>query len=217
MTLARRLAVLLLPALLAAAPAVARGDATDPAGPPALTDSEKAVLERVETYWNGIRTLRARFLQESPEGLVQGTVYLRKPGHMRVAYDPPTRILIVANGRHLIYHDAAVDQVSYLDPAETPLGLLLEETIAFSDPAVTVTAVEETPEQVAVTAVQAADPGSGSLTLVFATDPLRFHQWRVRDAQGTETVVTLEHLQTGVTLSAALFRFRPPKRSGRDD
>ena len=45
-------------------------------------------MPEVEKYFNSIRTLQARFVQSNPNGcVVQGTLYLRRPGRMRFEYD----------------------------------------------------------------------------------------------------------------------------------
>ena len=196
------IAALLLPPLPAAA--------ADDTGP----GEEAAMLERVESYYNSIRSLRARFTQNSPQGVVQGTVYLRKPGNMRVEYDPPSQILLVANGNQLVYYDGEVDQVSYVSPEETPLWLLLRNEVSFAADSIDVLDVHRTRGVIEITVARADDPGAGQLTLVFDADPLLFRQWRGVDPQGTETAVTLHSLQTGVSLSDALFRFQRPGNGG---
>ena len=47
-------------------------------------------VPEVEQYFNSIRTLQARFVQSNPNGtVVQGTLYVRRPGRMRFEYDRP--------------------------------------------------------------------------------------------------------------------------------
>ena len=53
----------------------------------------------IEQYINSIRTFQARFVQSNPNGsIVQGTLYVRRPGRMRFQYDPPSQLKIVADG-----------------------------------------------------------------------------------------------------------------------
>ena len=59
----------------------------------------QAGVPEVEKYFNSIRTLQARFVQSNPNGsVVQGTLYLRRPGRMRFEYDAPSQLKIVADG-----------------------------------------------------------------------------------------------------------------------
>ena len=48
--------------------------------------------------------------------------------------------------------------------------------------AVTVTAIQRLPGQLQVTLVRTDSPGDGSLTLIFADQPLTLRQWTVVDA-----------------------------------
>jgi len=55
------------------------------------TAQDAADLARIEAYLNGVRSLRARFIQSAPNGgISQGVALLQRPGRMRFQYDPPT-------------------------------------------------------------------------------------------------------------------------------
>ena len=72
-------------------------------------------LARIEAYLNGLDTLRASFVQINPDGgTATGELYYERPDKMRLDYDPPSRLLIVANGWKLVYHDRRLEQVSHL-------------------------------------------------------------------------------------------------------
>ena len=63
-------------------------------------------------------------------------------------------------------------------------------------------------------------PSQGSITLVFAEQPLELRRWTVVDAQGLPTHVVLDGIETGVELDDELFvfrnrRFDPGRRSDR--
>src|SRR5687767_3015121 len=52
-----------------------------------------------ERYVNSTRTMQARFVQTNPNGsVVQGTLYVRRPGRMRFEYDAPSQLKVVADG-----------------------------------------------------------------------------------------------------------------------
>ena len=105
----------------------------------ALPDAAHESLARVEAYLNGIDTLRSDFVQINPDGAeMTGELYYARP-KMRLEYDPPSDVLIVANQWQVIYHDRRLKQVSHLLTGSTPLGFLLEDDIRLSGD-VTVTA-----------------------------------------------------------------------------
>jgi len=203
-------------ASLVAAAAVAL--AATPAWP-ALPEAAREPVARVEAYLNSIDTLRSSFVQiNSDGGQVTGELYYRRPDKMRLEYDPPSRVLIVADRWQVIYHDRRLKQVSHLLTGSTPLGFLLSEDIEL-DGDVTVTGVEATGGELRVTLVRTDEPSQGSITLVFAEQPLELRRWTVVDAQGLPTHVVLDGVETGVALDDELFVFRNPRFDprGRSD
>ena len=64
----------------------------------AYSDQEKADLDKVSAYLNGIKSLKANFVQLGPDGgMAQGELFLQKPGQIRFEYKPPSPVLIVAS------------------------------------------------------------------------------------------------------------------------
>lgn len=176
-------------------------------GQPAEID-DAAFLEQAATYLNSIDTLQARFLQIDGRGAVaEGDLYIDRPGKMRLAYDPPTPILIVADGYYVIYVDLELAVPSYLDIEDTPAAFLLEPEWSFSDDNVEVRNIERLPGVVEVTAARADDITAGELTFVFSERPLELRQWRVKDAQSQEVTVSLFNTKTGLPLDSTLFTY----------
>ena len=185
--------------------------------PARLTAEQQALVGHIEAYFNGVRTMRARFLQAASTGqMAEGSVVLRRPGRMRIEYDPPVPILIVADGTWLIYHDQKLNQISYLPLGSTPAGILVEDEIDLDGGGLggglTITDFDRAAGVVRLTVVRTASPADGSLTLAFSESPLELRQWRVVDAQGGATTVSLSEVETGIKLDPELFRFVDPRR-----
>lgn len=185
-----------------------------------LTPADETVLDRAEDYLNKVETLTARFLQIAGTGqTTEGDVYMQRPGRLRLEYDDAP-ILLVANGRHLIYVDEHLEQVSYLGLDQTPVGVLLRPAVSFRDADITVTDVRRRDNVAEIDVVQTQDRGAGQLTLVFTEEPFELRQWRVIDAQNTETAVQLYNTRTGVALPGSLFEYSetvdPLNPQGRD-
>jgi outer membrane lipoprotein-sorting protein len=186
---------------------------------PALPEAAREPVARIEAYLNNIDTLRSSFVQINPDGAqVTGEFYYARPDKMRLEYDPPSRVLIVADRWQVIYHDRRLKQVSHLLTGSTPLGFLLSDEIEL-DGDVTVTGLEEEGGELRVTLVRSDEPSQGSITLVFAEQPLELRRWTVVDAQGLPTHVVLDGIETGVALDDELFVFRNPRFDprGRSD
>jgi outer membrane lipoprotein-sorting protein len=194
------------PAAVAAAPDVASPE------PVQLTAQQRRTVERLRAYLNRISTLEARFIQISSNGgFAEGDLYLSRPGRMRFEYDPPAQIVMVADGNFLGYYDLELDQVSYLPLSSTPASFLLRDSITFKD-GVTLTGFERARGMIRVQLAKDDEPELGRLTVVFTERPLALRQWSVVDAQGIETVVTLQNPRFGVDLADDLFYLRDPER-----
>ena len=197
----------------AAVLALVIGGLLGPHAAAALRDADAARSQdvaQIESYLDGLRSLRANFVQINPDGgTATGKLYYERPDKMRLDYDPPSRLLIIANGWRLVYHDRRLKQVSQLFTSSTPLGFLLEDEIRL-DGKVTVTALERRGGELRVTLVQTDEPTQGSITLAFAEQPFELRRWTVVDPQGYGTHVVLEQLETDVRLDDELFVFRNP-------
>jgi outer membrane lipoprotein-sorting protein len=212
------LTALLLAGLVRTPAALAETAAPAPLpAPSAASDARAEVLARVERYLESIRSLKARFVQINPDGgMVSGTIYLQRPGRMRVDYDPPSKVLLVATDWRLIFYDGSIQQVNTIPLAQTPLAVLLAETVRLSGE-VEVTEVREGAETLEIRVVRAGAPDQGSLTLHFATKPLELRSWTVVDAQGLATRVVLEEVKTNLPLDRDLFHWRDPTIFGLPD
>jgi len=179
-----------------------------------LSAQDAEDVRRVETYLDNLKTLRARFLQIDPAGgSAEGTLYLSRPGKLRVDYDPPNPNLLIANGQHLIHFDRALKAPAYLGLESTPAGLLVRDPVKLSGD-VTVAGVERGPGALRISVVQSKDPRAGRITLVFSERPFQLTNWQITDAQGQLTRVALYEPQAGLALDPQLFVFLDPKVFG---
>jgi outer membrane lipoprotein-sorting protein len=182
----------------------------------ALTDAEAAAVKKAEAALNAVTTMKSRFVQVDADGTThEGDLYLSRPGKMRLVYDPPTQMLMVADGVFLIYVDKEMDDVSHIDLNDTPAGLLLKKNLSFSEPGVKLLGVHLGAGTVEITAAQAKDPAAGRLTFVFSENPFELRQWRVIDAQNKEVQVTLMSPAYGVPIDGKLFKYDP--RAGKPE
>jgi len=181
-----------------------------PAGAVPPTPQDQPDLDKLVNYLNSVRSLRARFEQLAPDGGVShGTVWMERPGRMRLQYDPPTPLLLIAGRGEVVFHDFQLNQTSKIGLGRTPLSIILAEKVTFSGP-VTVTDIQRLPNEIQVSVVRTASPGEGLLALVFSENPLYLWQWTVVDAQHKITRVTLSNVQIGGHFDENLFSFNEP-------
>lgn len=200
----RPLAVLVA-LLLAIAPAAAQDQKK-----PELSETDRAMVERVEDYLQSVDTMHAQFLQTSSNGTTaRGEVWLDRPGKLRFEYtDVP--YMLVSNGTLLLYWDQELDQTSYVPISETPLWFLLSEEIDVSE--ADGYFVARVQQDKGTLRLQIVQEGSwinepGSVMLVLESDPMRLKKWRIVDQQGVATEVALLEPNYDVRVDPDLFDF----------
>lgn len=177
----------------------------------ALKLADQLDLGRIQTYLNGIHTMESRFDQVAGDGsTATGTIYILRPGHMRIVYNPPHPILIVATNNQVYYYDAALGQVTWTDLDNTPAWFLLQNTVELGGP-IRIDDVQHTAGAIRVMATETKRPERGRVTMVFSDAPLQLRQWTILDAQNKTVTVTLDSPQFGVPLNPNLFDWQNPQ------
>jgi len=173
----------------------------------ALDPAQTQQVMRVQDYLNSISTLRAQFLQVTSQGqYAQGRFMMARPGRMRIDYDPPTPILIVSDGTWIMYKDKELDQVSFVPLSSTPASIFIGDSVNFFGEDLRITNYSHKAGVIRITVQRTKDPMSGTLTLVFAAQPLMLKKWVVVDSQEISTTVSLMGAEFGVALKDSLFK-----------
>lgn len=181
---------------------------------PAPVSAERTQdLKRLSDYLNGISSIVADFSQVAPDGsLASGKFFLKRPGKMRWQYDPPTPVLMVANGGEMVYYDYDLQQVSHIPLDSTLANFLAQEKIDLTDKFVQIEDLNKTPGMMRLTLKQTDKPEAGKLTLEFSDMPLQLRNMVITDSQGQTTTVALQNAQYGGELDNKLFVFKDPRK-----
>jgi len=168
-------------------------------------------VPEIENYINSIRSAQARFVQSNPNGSVlQGTLYLRKPGRMRFQYDPPSQLKVVADGTQVTLWDPATHDFGQWPIGWTAASFLVKEPLKLSGD-ITVQALNRTADGlIEATIVQTRKPQEGKIIVRFAENPLVLRGWSIIDNRGNRVDVALTQLQTGIQLADSLFKYDGP-------
>jgi outer membrane lipoprotein-sorting protein len=170
------------------------------------SNADRADLNRVSAYMNGIRTLKGSFVQIDPDGQVdEGVFYIDKPGRMRFEYHAPNPVLIVSDGSTIAVANRKLNTVDHYPLWTTPLNLILSDDLNLNNNP-SIAGVSREPGELIVNARAASSKINGNLTLVFSDPELELRQWTIVDAQGLSTTVSLRDLQSGAALDPALFK-----------
>jgi outer membrane lipoprotein-sorting protein len=183
----------------AQAPALAQAPASNPQ------------VAEVERYFNGIRTMQARFVQSNPGGtVVQGTLSVSRPGRMRFEYDPPSQLKIVADGSQVTMWDIANRDFGQWPIGWTAASFLVREPMVLQGGDLTVEKIERTDGMLQLTMSQTRKPNEGKVIVRLGENPMVLRGWSIIDSRGQRVDVSLNGLQTGLPLAASLFKFDGP-------
>ena len=178
----------------------------------ALSGNDMRDLARISNYLNGITTMQGNFVQVGHDGeLSEGEFYMRRPGRIRFEYRPPNPALVVADGVWVGVYDKRLNTLDRYPLNSTPLDLLLRERVDLRKEGA-VQSIERGDGIMRVLAIDPDNADQGSITLVFADNPLELRQWIVVDAQGLTTTVALSEMRSNVKLDPNLFFIEEPKR-----
>ncbi|MAH84305.1 MAG: hypothetical protein CBB68_08250 [Rhodospirillaceae bacterium TMED8] len=175
----------------------------------ALEKQDLEDLIRIEAHLNSITTLTARFLQVSSNGeFSEGVIYLSRPGRMRVEYDLPNPVVLIADGSSLIYIDRELEQETAVLLKLTSADFILRKNLSFMSNEILITGFNRSPGVFRVSIVKAAAPLEGQLTLVFSDKPLELRKWTVTDAFGIKTTLSLLGTRFGQKINKDLFDYK---------
>jgi outer membrane lipoprotein-sorting protein len=216
----RRLALGLIPALVAAGAAFAQQPPLDVHGPAAQADNSAKpaktaaaaplpaaeAVARANAWLASARAMTADFVQIGPDGRrSEGNLSLVRPGRMRFEYTEPARFEIVADGRTVAVIDRKLNTQDEYFIGQTPLKFLLADHIDIARDTRVLSVAQEGNAVTIEIEDRAALGGTAHLTLVFDASTFALRQWTVIDAQGFQTVVTLFNLDLAAKPDPALF------------
>jgi outer membrane lipoprotein-sorting protein len=173
------------------------------------------VVAQVEQYFNSIRSMQARFVQNNPNGsIVHGTVYLRRPGRMRFEYDAPSALKIVADGSQVTMWDVKTNDFGQWPIGWTAASFLVKDQLRLSGEDLRVENVERSNGMIAVTMTQTKKPTEGKVTVrVSDGGAMQLRGWTIVDSRGHRVDVALSNVQSGAQLADSLFKFDGPDPS----
>ena len=180
------------------------------------TPATRAILTKVEKAYNKMRTLKAQFAQfnsKMKDELHTGTIYISRPGQMRLVYEQGSPLEFVATRGTFIYHDKDLEEVNYFELSSTPVEWILRDKLVFDDEGFVVTDIQTILDEYFITAHKKDAKELGELTLVIDKDTLNLKQWDVLDMQGIKSTVSLFNIEQNIALDKNIFVFKNPYKT----
>lgn len=173
-------------------------------------------IKRVGKYLSGLSTIVANFTQVAPDSsLTSGKFFLKRPGKMRWQYNPPTPVLMIANGIQFVYYDYELEQVSFIPLDSALVGFLAQKNITF-DGDVGIISFEEDNSAIRIGLAQRDNVDEGQLLLEFSDKPLLIRNMVVTDSTNQVTTLALSDAKFGTKLDKELFIFKDPRKGRRE-
>ena len=173
--------------------------------------AENPLVSKVESYLNSLKSITADFSQSDAEGTVTGGRFLlKKPGKFRWEYDKRSPILIVSDGKQLVYQDKQLKEVTYANPEDTLANFLARNQVKLSGD-VKLLSIAEDSTKISAQITQKDKPEQGSLVLHFLKNPMQIMGMEVIDQNGSKTQISFSGVVTDNNLDDRLFKFKNPK------
>ena len=173
--------------------------------------AQQVGVPEVENYINSLKTLQARFVQNNPNGsVVQGTIYLRRPGRMRFEYDPPSKLKIVADGFQVTMWDPATRDFGQWPIGWTAATFLVKQPFKLSGDITVLATDRDADGFLQLTLVQTRHVQEGKVIVRLAQNPLALRGWTILDKRGNRVNVALTDVQAGLQLADSLFKYDGP-------
>lgn len=185
---------------------------------PVHAQTAASLAKTVDAHYNHLTSLQARYTERyigmGQDRTETGTLTLKKPGHMRWAYDSPPGKLFLLDGHSAIFYtpgDAQAQRIpaKQLDDLRSPLRFLLGHTeLAKELDHLTLTLVDPTTYTLSGVPKGLSQRLHSLALTVDATGAI--HSMRLEEIDGTTTTFTFTDLHENIPTRAADFTFTPP-------
>lgn len=158
----------------------------------ALDPQQTQDIQAVSDYFNGLKTLKGKFIQTAADGKVmKGKFMMMRPGKFRFDYDRPSRQLIISDGTYLAIQDHDVNTEDRVALDQTPFRILLRDDVDLLRDA-RIVEVQQIGESLLLALEDKSPDTSGRITLIMSKTPeLELKEWITTDAQGLDTRIEI--------------------------
>jgi len=171
-----------------------------------LDPTQTAAIAKVNAYFNSTPYLQGRFVQTDPDKVVsKGKIFLSRPGKFRFEYSPPSRKIIVSDGKYLAIQDLDLKTEDTYQLDNTPFRILLRKDVNLLRDA-KIHNVSELNGEIILTMSDKDPDVAGAITVLLRSVPtVELMGWATTDGQGLRTVVSLTELSVPEKLDDKLF------------
>ncbi|MCL1785687.1 MAG: outer membrane lipoprotein carrier protein LolA [Alphaproteobacteria bacterium] len=171
---------------------------------------DSALVQKAETYLNGITGLSGDFTQTANGKKESGKFSMLRPGRVRLDYNKAP-IQLISDGKDLYFFDKSLDQITTVPLSSTPAGILVRKNINLRNADIVVTETNTDANTFSLKMHMKDSPGLGSMAVIFDTNPVLLRAWTVIDATGATTEVSFSNLKTKTDFGKNFFQIQRHK------
>jgi len=174
-----------------------------------LASAEKFSLVELSNYFNTIDTFQADFHQFSDDGSVaSGVILIKKPGRLRIDYERPEDLLILASGGQLAIFDPKGDPEPTSFPLNfTPFSIVLKSQINLVGSS-NILSHDYNLGETSLSLYDPKYPERGNIKLIFSGETPILDRWLIQDESGNITMMSIERFEENVALGEMQFNIQ---------
>lgn len=167
---------------------------------------KEQVIEKASAVLSEMTQFQAEFTQVDGAGRkVTGHLAVVRPGRLRFDYDPPSSVVVIADGNSVGVIDRKLKTRDVYSLFLTPLKFLLKSKIDLKNDISVINVRSDPDAYVIVAEDKSTFAGTSKIALSFDKRSLKITQWTVTDPQGYDTTVILGPLDTATEPDGDLF------------
>lgn len=169
---------------------------------------ELITISRVESVLNDPKGFEGQFTQIWPNGDRSEGRLVYLPGRLRLNYEAPSTMIVVAKGTKMVAKNFDDHSVTHIGLARNPLGLMLNSPVHLSSP-ILVTAIQKGTQALQISLASADNPSQGLLTLRFQdiNGQLTLSQMQAVDVRKQRTIMNISNVYKKVKVNNLYFNY----------
>ena len=174
-----------------------------------LASAEKFSLVELSNYFNTFDTFQADFHQWSDNGSVaSGVILIKKPVRLRIDYERPEDLLIVASGGQLAIFDPKGDPEPTSFPLNvTPFSIVLKSQINLVGSS-NILSHDYNHGETSLSLFDPKYPERGHIKLIFSGETPILDRWLIQDESGNITLMSIERYEENISLGEMQFNIQ---------
>ena len=171
-----------------------------------LASAEKFSLVELSDYFNKLYTFQADFRQFYDDGSeANGVILIKKPGRLRIDYEEPEELLILASGGRLAIFDPKGDPEPISYPLRvTPFSIILKKEINFLE-SPNILSHNYYQGETSLSLYDPNHPERGHIELIFSGKTPVLDRLIIQDESGGINLMSIERYQKNIPLGAIQF------------